>query len=177
MKIYTKIGDKGETSLIGGRRVSKADLRVEAYGTVDELISTLGVVRSYEIGETNRKTILDIQSKLMVVAATLASDGNKSLTINENDIAVLEEKIDQMDDLLPSLQSFILPGGSLSGAYCDVSRTVCRRAERSIVRLSSQSDSDNMIIAYLNRLSDFLFTLARLLTVNEVGKENLWVQE
>jgi len=190
MKIYTKKGDKGKTSLIGGKRVFKNDPQVDAYGTIDELIANIGLIRSSNINNDYirrgykfnthdydiKKVLLEIQDKLMICACNVAKDKNKNIklpSIKEDDIVLLEKWIDEMSDKLPKLKSFILPDGTVVSSLCHVSRTVCRRAERLTIGISEDNDYD-MVIKYLNRLSDFLFVLARLLNYE---KEDLWIQK
>ena len=179
MIIYTKTGDKGETGLFGGSRVSKADLRVEAYGTVDELNSVLAVVIEY-VGQTNVSVdrLLSVQDMLFRIGSHLASlDNPKSEYLPElNPLAIerLENEIDDLTNDLPPLKNFILPGGCLSNAYCHVARSVCRRAERRVVGLDSSLDSVVFIIQYLNRLSDYLFVLSRQLAKEQGVEERKW---
>jgi cob(I)alamin adenosyltransferase len=167
MKIYTKTGDKGSTSLIGGRRVPKYHLRIEAYGTIDELISYIGLIRSPEIDISIGNNLIAIQDRLMVCAAILAADCEdckvKIPEIQEKDIMVLENEMDNMDAELPQLNAFLLPGGHVLVGYCHIARTVCRRAERIIIRLSEELFVPENLIKYINRLSDYLFVLARKL--------------
>lgn len=171
MKIYTKKGDKGQTSLIGGTRVSKAHLRLEAYGTVDELNSHIGLVRSFLKKEDAQfKILTDTLNNLFVVGALLAEDPEKSKMqlppLPTNATADLEAAIDAMNADLEVLRAFILPAGNDAVGHCHVARCVCRRAERNAVRLGLESEVDENVIMYLNRLSDYLFTLAR-----KVGKD------
>jgi len=179
MIIYTKTGDKGETGLFGGSRVSKGDLRVEAYGTVDELNSVLAVVIEY-VGQTNVSVdrLLSVQDMLFRIGSHLASlDNPKSEYLPElNPLAIerLENEIDDLTNDLPPLKNFILPGGCLSNAYCHVARSVCRRAERRVVGLDSSLDSVVFIIQYLNRLSDYLFVLSRQLAKEQGVEERKW---
>lgn len=179
MKIYTKTGDKGETGLFGGSRVSKADLRVEAYGTVDELNSVLAVVIEY-VGQTNVSVdrLFSVQDMLFRIGSHLASlDNPKSEylpELNPLEIERLENEIDDLTNDLPPLKNFILPGGCLSNAYCHMARSVCRRAERRVVGLDSSLDSVAFIIQYLNRLSDYLFVLSRQLTKEQGVEERKW---
>lgn len=177
MKIYTKKGDKGETSLIGGVRLKKSDIRINAYGTVDELNSWLGVVKN--IDEINGdKIITDIQRNLFTIGSHLASHPEKSKMklpeINTNEISKLEIEIDRMGSELPELRNFILPGSSIENGYCNIARSVCRRAERCVVELSLESKVDEIIITYLNRLSDYLFVLSRYITMKQGDKDVLW---
>ena len=167
MKIYTKTGDKGTTSLIGGTKVPKSHLRIEAYGTVDELNSWIGLIRDQQINNDAVKELLEIQDRLFTIGSLLAADPEKSRmklpSIKNEDVTFLEHKIDEMNEVIPELKSFILPGGHTTVSYCHVARCVCRRAERLIVNLNENSTLDNQIIIYINRLSDYLFTLARYL--------------
>jgi cob(I)alamin adenosyltransferase len=167
MKIYTKTGDKGTTSLIGGTKVSKAHLRIEAYGTIDELNSYIGLCNDL-LSDTNSNTILpEVQDRLFTIGAALACDPEKETKmkipdLKEEDIILLEKEIDKMDAVLPSMKSFILPGGHPAISHLHVARCICRRAERSCVRLESGNNEVEPIIQkYLNRLSDYLFILAR----------------
>ncbi len=180
MKIYTKTGDTGETSLIGGRRISKSNVRIDAYGTVDELNSCIGLVRDH-VGQAHEKEILKkIQNTLFVMGALLAEDPLKSFEklpkLNQTDIVFLEKEIDKMDEILPALKEFILPGGHPLVSYCHVARSVCRRAERRCVDLASSEPVDKIIIIYLNRLSDYLFTLARKFGHDLGIKETGWTK-
>lgn len=166
MKIYTKTGDKGETSLFGGRRISKAHLRIECYGTVDELNSHVGLVRDVVSNEADKEILYAIQNKLFVIGAIMASDPEKEKSkmipdILESDIQLLEDTMDLYNEKLEDLQSFILPGGHVYVSYCHVARCVCRRAERLSVALAEVEKVDDLTVKYLNRLSDFLFVLSR----------------
>ena len=172
MKIYTKTGDTGTTALFGGKRVSKADLRVDAYGTVDELNSYLGLLFEEDL-------ILEIQDRLFTLGSMLATEpGNTKVKIphlSDNDIAVLEKAIDKMEEQLEPMKHFILPGGHQTVSFCHVARTVCRRAERLAVALNSVEPIDPLIIKYLNRLSDYLFVLSRFLSKKLNAKETPWI--
>ena len=177
MKIYTKTGDKGQTSLIGGRRVSKADLRIDAYGTVDELNSWIGLLRDQPVNESRKELLKEIQDRLFTVGASLATDPEKAVKkaipdIIQDDITLLEQAMDDMDASLPPLRAFVLPGGHASVSYCHLARTVCRRAERLVIHLSEQSPVDELVIQYMNRLSDYLFVLSRKMT-QELGSEDV----
>ena len=167
MKIYTKTGDSGTTSLIGGKRVPKNDLRVESYGTVDELNSFTGLLRDSVISDYCQDVLLNIQKKLFIIQSLLASDNEqytlKLEKLRDEDIGFLEIEIDKMNEELPALQSFIIPGGNLQSSHSQVARTVCRRAERVVVALSHESKVDEKISQYLNRLSDYFFVLSRYL--------------
>ncbi len=177
MKIYTKRGDKGETSLIGGSRVSKTHVRIEAYGTVDELNSVVGVIRDTADFKDIDQFLVDIQNRLFTIGSELASTPDSKMQIpklEESDIEVLEKEMDRMDEHLPQLKNFILPGGDLTASHCHVARCVCRRAERRVVALADDSEVDEKIIRYLNRLSDYLFTLARYYTFRHRGVETEW---
>ncbi len=179
MKIYTKTGDEGLTSLIGGTRVPKYDLRIESYGTVDELNSYIGLIRDHDIDADQKDTLKEIQDRLFTIGAALASDPEKSKMkipdLHLSDITFLESQIDEMNLVLPELKHFILPGGSPVVSICHVSRCVCRRAERIIVHLKEESFVDEKVIIYLNRLSDYLFVLARKLCHDSKIPENQWL--
>lgn len=177
MKIYTKTGDKGETSLIGGVRVKKSNLRIEAYGTVDELNSWIGVIRN--INEVaNPGLFQKIQDILFTIGSHLASHPEKGRMklpeILDSDIESLEKDIDRMENELQPLKSFILPGSSIQNGYCHIARTVCRRAERCVVELSLSENVEEIIIRYLNRLSDHLFVLSRYITLKQNGEDIPW---
>lgn len=178
MKIYTRKGDSGETSLFGGQRVSKDALRIEAYGSVDELNSVLGVVRAMKPTDEIDALVRQLQEELFVLGADLAtpSDGqNKNIPrIEQRHIDFLERQIDRMDGQLTPLTTFILPGGSPIGAQLHVARTVCRRAERLTVRLSKKETVNALTVVYLNRLSDLLFVLARYANKIDGANETPW---
>ena len=178
MKNYTKKGDTGETSLIGGTRVSKADARIDSYGTVDELNSFIGWVRDLAEDSGVSEALIEIQDRLFTIGSHLASDPEKSRMklpeLTEEDIVFLETKIDRMNDHLPEMKSFILPGGHVAVSTCHVARCVCRRAERAVVLLSQNEQVDKLIIKYLNRLSDYLFVLSRHLTQKFKVIETPW---
>lgn len=169
MKIYTRTGDAGSTSLVGGKRVSKASLRLDAYGTTDELNSFIGLLASCDgIPETTLDTLRFIQNKLFNIGAYLATDNTASpmdepAGLGQPEISRLEREIDLMDDRLPQLRAFILPGGCQAAAQANVARAVCRRAERRVVALAAEARVDDLILRFLNRLSDYLFTLGRFL--------------
>ncbi|MGN6179645.1 MAG: cob(I)yrinic acid a,c-diamide adenosyltransferase [Mucilaginibacter sp.] len=179
MKIYTKTGDKGFTSLIGGTRVPKYDLRIEAYGTVDELNSYIGLIRDQEIGAHNKQVLKQIQDRLFTIGATLAADPERSKMVipdlHSEDIDVLEQEMDDMDKALPPLRHFILPGGDNAISFCHIARCVCRRAERLSVHLADDSKVEEKVIVYLNRLSDYLFVLARKIASDRNIAENEWI--
>lgn len=177
-RIYTKTGDKGETSLIGGVRVPKYHLRIEAYGTVDELNSYIGLVKE-SIHDTHDKEILyEIQDRLFTLGSVLASDPEKSKMkipdLHQEDIDLLEKEMDVMDAALPPLKNFILPGGTVAASYCHVARCVCRRAERLAVQLSAEAEVPAIITIYLNRLSDYLFMLSRKIVMDAGAVETVW---
>lgn len=165
MKIYTKTGDQGTTALFGGKRVSKADLRIDTYGTVDELNSWVGLLRDQEVNSERKDFLINIQDRLFTIGSNLATEpGNTKVKIpalGGQDVQALEKAIDEMDASLPAMKSFILPGGHQSVSFCHVARTVCRRSERLVIALNSQEPVDSLVIQYLNRLSDYLFVLAR----------------
>ncbi len=186
MKIYTKTGDEGTTSLFGGKRVPKHHIRIESYGTIDELNSWLGLVRDQEIDPHAREFLMMVQDRLFVIGSLLATDPLKEKSklirqrqqlpvINDHDILLLEQEIDAMEAHLPALTHFILPGGHSFVSYCHIARTVCRRAERMATYLDSQEPMDTGIIKYLNRLSDYLFVLARKLSKEVGAEEKIWV--
>lgn len=178
MKIYTKTGDEGTTALFGGKRVSKADLRIETYGTIDELNSFLGLVRDQEVNQKRKDELIEIQDRLFTIGSVLATEpGNtkvKTPHLKEDDITFLEKKIDAMDADLPPMRSFVLPGGHASVSFCHVTRTVCRRAERICISLHSHDPVDPLIIKYLNRLSDYLFVLSRKVAHELNVEETPW---
>jgi cob(I)alamin adenosyltransferase len=174
MKIYTKTGDKGETSVIGGVRLPKHHPRIEAYGTLDELIAWIGMLRSCEQACVPREELVEIQSVLMSCCTVIATHPSAKVPegIYIEDTTRLESSIDRMESGLPKLQSFILPGGNNPAATANIARTVCRRAERAILRLSEAEYTDPDVVKYLNRLSDYLFVLSRCL-VYELGTEEV----
>jgi cob(I)alamin adenosyltransferase len=179
MKIYTKKGDKGATSLIGGKRVQKNHQRIDAYGTVDELIAGVGVIRDHIKNNELIDQLIQVQDQLMVCAAILATDCDdcdvKIPKLSEESIVWIETSIDNMDNKLPPLSSFILPGGHPAVSFCHVARTVCRRAERVVISLSESATVPDIVIRYLNRLSDYFFVLSRALTVELKAIEIPWV--
>lgn len=181
-KVYTKTGDDGTTRLVGGNRVKKFDTRLEAYGTVDELNSSIGVLRSYDLPADVLDLLIQIQNKLFNIGSILASDKKgelftAGLKITEENIKVLENAIDEFEKHLPELKGFVLPGGEISVAQCHVSRTVCRRAERRIVEFAEGNSVQPEIIKYINRLSDFLFVLARKLAFDNNVSEVNWTKD
>ena len=179
-QVYTKTGDKGLTSLIGGTRVEKHHFRLEAYGTVDELNAHLGVIRSYEIDKTSAAILVGIQNQLFTIGSYLATDESVSdlrtrLKTDEQEIEFLETEMDRLESALPALTNFVLPGGHPALAHCHVARTVCRRAERRVNAMAQEVIVDEWVIRYLNRLSDYLFVLARHLSNYFKVDEIPWV--
>ncbi len=177
MKIYTKKGDKGETSLIGGDRVKKHHIRIEAYGTIDELNSYIGILRSFTSDAINTNVLPEVQDRLFTIGSILASaPGSKMIVpdLHETDIVLLEKSIDKMHEELPELKSFVLPAGSLEIAHCHVARCICRRAERLIVDLAENQEVEPGIIQYVNRLSDYLFVLGRYTARMQGVEEVSW---
>lgn len=179
MKVYTKTGDSGKTSLVEGTRISKAHLRIESYGTVDELNAVLGLVADQEVNQPRKPFLKAIQDNLFVIGSNLASDpskrANKVPPIEVADIAVLESAMDEMDALLPPLRHFVLPGGHSSVSFAHLARTVCRRAERAVTRLYETDEVPELVLVYLNRLSDYFFVLSRMMA-QELGVEEVkWV--
>lgn len=178
MKIYTKTGDKGQTSLIGGTRVPKHHIRIEAYGTVDELNSWMGMLRDSITEAATVELILEIQDRLFTIGSSLASDPEKSKMklpeLHEEDIAALETAIDKMNEALPPMRNFVLPGGHPTVSHCHIARCVCRRAERCTIALAETSSVNELVIKYLNRLSDYLFVLSRKLTQDLGAEEKPW---
>jgi cob(I)alamin adenosyltransferase len=162
MKIYTKTGDKGTTSLVGGTRVAKSALRIEAYGTVDELNSYVGLVRDQAVNDSRKDILKEIQTK------------KRLPDLLESDVTLLESAMDLMDKSLEPMRFFILPGGHQSVSFTHIARTVCRRAERLVIKLSSETVVDDLIITYLNRLSDYLFVLCRMMAKELEIEEVAW---
>jgi cob(I)alamin adenosyltransferase len=166
LKIYTKTGDKGTTSLIGGTKVFKSDLRIEAYGTVDELNSYIGLCKDLYEDKKSVTVLQEIQDRLFTIGSSLACDPEKEPKmqipdLKDSDVSLLETEIDRMNETLPVMKNFILPGGHPTVSHIHIARCVCRRAERCAVRLSETGGVEPVIIQYLNRLSDYLFVLAR----------------
>lgn len=179
MKIYTKTGDLGMTSLIGGKRVPKHYVRIEAYGTVDELNSFIGLLAVQSGMHTFADQLKDIQSTLFVIGSLLAADPEKSVSylpeLAETKISDLEQSIDLLTDSLPALTHFILPGGNPSNAHAHVCRSICRRAERRVTDLLESEQINPLIVKYLNRLSDWFFILARTMSYNLGTPEHIWI--
>lgn len=177
-KIYTKTGDKGQTSLIGGTRLPKHHLRIEAYGTVDELNSHVGLLRDVVEEPLTHELLLSVQDRLFTIGSHLAADPVKSKMqlppIFEEDITALEIAIDKINDQVPEMKSFVLPGGHVFVSYCHIARCVCRRAERAVLRLAEVEKTEEIHSKYLNRLSDYLFMLSRWLTSQLNAKEIPW---
>lgn len=178
LKIYTKTGDKGTTSLIGGTKVLKSDLRIEAYGTTDELNSYIGLCKDLIIDGQTQNILQEIQDRLFTIGSSLACDPEKELKmkipdLKEDDIVLLEKEIDRMNEVLPEMKSFILPGGHPTVSHLHIARCICRRAERCCVRLELEEKKiESIIIKYLNRLSDYLFVLARY-TAHQIKAEEI----
>ncbi|MEK6450735.1 MULTISPECIES: cob(I)yrinic acid a,c-diamide adenosyltransferase [Myroides] len=186
MKVYTKTGDKGTTALFGGTRVPKHHIRIESYGTVDELNSYIGLIRDQEMNQLYKNVLIEIQDRLFTVGAVLATDPEKAILkngkerlnipkISEADMALLENEIDRMEESLPPMTHFVLPGGHTTVSFCHIARCVCRRAERLSVQLNEIEPVDESVLMYLNRLSDYLFVLARKLTFDLGAEEVKWV--
>jgi cob(I)alamin adenosyltransferase len=178
-KVYTKTGDKGQTSLIGGTRLPKQHIRIEAYGTVDELNSWIGLLRDQPIDDRSVRTLLEIQDRLFTMGSLLAADPEKNKMklpeIKEEDIVLLEKEIDTMEETLPEMKSFVLPGGHTTVSYCHLARCVCRRAERAVLRLTENEKVEELTFKYLNRLSDYLFVLSRKLAQDLKAGETPWI--
>lgn len=188
MKIYTKTGDSGTTSLFGGTRVPKHNNRIDSYGTVDELNAHLGMIRDQQISEEQKTFIINIQKKLFTIGSMLATepekqkkkDGSDRLDIakiSDEDIERLELDMDEMNEHLPEMTHFVLPGGHLAVSHCHIARTVCRRAERRVTELHQESAVDTQVMRYLNRLSDWLFVLSRKLIKDLHAEEINWIPE
>lgn len=173
-KIYTKTGDRGETSLLGGRRVLKTDLRIEAGGTIDELNSLIGVLISQNRNLKFKDELIHIQKDLFEIGWKLTSPSEKSKNNLEDRILDIEKIIDELSKELPELKNFVLPNGGVSGSLLHLARAVCRRAERRTVELSRKEGIDKSMIIYLNRLSDLLFTMARFINYQERKKEEIY---
>jgi len=178
MKIYTKTGDQGTTALFGGKRVSKANLRIDTYGTVDELNSWIGLVRDQDVNHKRKDVLIQIQNDLFVIGSILATEpGNDKVKIpslSEEDIIFLEKQIDTMDADLPAMKFFVLPGGHTSVSTGHVARTICRRAERLVITLHESEPVNTIVIRYLNRLSDYLFVLCRKMAIELGIEETPW---
>ena len=186
MKIYTKTGDKGTTSLFGGTRVPKHHIRIESYGTVDELNAHIGLLKDQDTGAHTKEILNRVQDRLFTIGSTLATEPEKATfksgkdrlgisKISAEDIELLEQEMDRMNDELPPMTNFILPGGHQSVSFCHIARCVCRRAERMATALHEISPFDEMVLMYLNRLSDYLFVLARKLSKDLQAEEIKWI--
>jgi cob(I)alamin adenosyltransferase len=178
MKIYTLTGDDGTTSLSGGRRVPKHSVRVEAYGSVDEVIAWIGLLRDHKENQNRTELLVYIQNQLMLCAAALAYDheniNSRKLLPEIDSVSVLEKEIDKMEAVLPPLKNFILPGGNKIVSYCHIARCVCRRAERAVLRLNEAEETPEIVNKFLNRLSDYLFQLSRLISLELDSEEIKW---
>ena len=178
MKIYTLTGDDGTTSLSGGKRVPKHCLRVEAYGSVDELISWIGLLRSHKENNSRKEFLIYIQAQLMASVAALATDKDNpwsgSVLPETGCLKAVEDEIDKIEAKLPSINSFVLPGGNIIVSHCHIARSVCRRAERSVLKLNEKEYSPEIVHKFLNRLSDYLFVLSRLLSLELDNEEIKW---
>lgn len=177
MKVYTKKGDGGQTSLIGGVRVPKHHIRIESYGTVDELNSYIGILRSFVADDMNSGLLSEIQDRLFTIGSLLASaPGSKMIVpdVHEEDTLLLENAMDKMNEELPELKTFVLPAGSIEVAHCHVARCICRRAERMIVHLDEMEGVEPVIRQYINRLSDYLFVLGRYTAMLQGVQELGW---
>ncbi|REG87699.1 cob(I)yrinic acid a,c-diamide adenosyltransferase [Winogradskyella sediminis] len=186
MKVYTKTGDKGTTALFGGTRVPKHHIRIESYGTIDELNSHIGLIRDQDINQLYKNTLMHIQDRLFTVGAILATDPEKALLkngkarlnipkISNEDIEKLEKEMDLMEDSLPPMTHFVLPGGHQTVSFCHIARTVCRRAERLASHLNDLEPFQPETLMYINRLSDYLFVLARKLSHDLHAEEIKWI--
>ena len=186
MKIYTKTGDKGTTALFGGTRVPKHHIRIESYGTIDELNSHIGLIRDQAIDLIHKKILMEIQDRLFTVGAILATDPEKTTLkngkdrlnipkISESDIKLLEDNMDNMNTALPPMTNFVLPGGHQTVSFCHIARTVCRRAERLASHLNDMEPFQPETLMYINRLSDYLFVLARKLSHELQAEEIKWI--
>ncbi len=188
MKIYTKTGDKGTTALFGGTRVPKHHIRIDSYGTVDELNSHLGLIRDQNIDNHYKQVLMKVQDRLFTIGAILATDPEKAILksgkerlnipkISESDIALLENEMDTMNEALPPMTHFVLPGGHQTVSFCHIARCVCRRAERLASALNDLEPFQPGSLKYLNRLSDYLFVLARKLSHDLQADEVKWIPE
>lgn len=176
MKIYTRTGDEGMTSIIGGKRLPKHHPRVEAYGSVDELIAWVGLLRGMDQRCVTKEELTEIQSTLMACCTVVATDPSSEVpaAISIDNTSVLEKSIDNMQTRLPDLTSFILPGGNQNAAFCNITRCVCRRAERALLQLNETEKVPPEVLIYMNRLSDYLFVLTRCLTYESGTEEVKW---
>ncbi len=188
MKIYTKTGDEGTTGLLGGTRVEKHHIRINAYGTIDELNSWIGLLRDQKISKVYKGELIAIQNNLFTLGSRLATDPEKKTlksgaervpikSLSEDDVVALEMAIDSMNNVLPPMTHFILPGGHDTVSYCHICRTICRRAERRMTELHAQQPINQLFLAYINRLSDYFFVLARKLSADLHVDEVKWIPE
>ncbi len=188
MKIYTRTGDEGMTALFGGTRVPKHHIRIQSYGTVDELNSWLGLLRDQDVQSRYKEVLMKVQKDLFTIGSILATDPEKAILksgkerlniskISSEDIAFLEKEMDHMEESLPQMTHFILPGGHPAVSYCHIARTVCRRAERMACILHENQPFDAEVLSYMNRLSDYLFVLARAFTYDLGAEEVKWIPE
>ncbi len=188
MKIYTRTGDEGMTALFGGTRVPKHHIRIQSYGTVDELNSWLGLIRDQNIDKAYKEVLMKVQKDLFTIGAILATDPEKAILksgkerlnipkISAEDISFLEQEMDRMDEKLPEMTHFILPGGHPAVSYCHIARTVCRRAERMTVLLHEKQPFATEVLSYMNRLSDYLFVLSRAVSTDLDAEEIKWIPE
>ncbi len=188
MKIYTRTGDEGMTALFGGTRVPKHHIRIQSYGTVDELNSWLGLLRDQDVQSRYKEVLMKVQKDLFTIGSILATDPDKAILksgkerlniskISSEDIAFLEKEMDHMEESLPQMTHFILPGGHPAVSYCHIARTVCRRAERMACILHDNQPFDAEVLSYMNRLSDYLFVLARAFTYDLGAEEVKWIPE
>lgn len=188
MKIYTKTGDKGTTSLFGGTRVPKHHIRIDSYGTVDELNSFIGILRDQEINDQIKNVLLRVQDRLLTIGSTLATEPEKAVLksgeqrlkipkISSEDIELLEKEMDEMNEDLPEMTHFVLPGGHQAVSFCHAARSICRRAERKATALMEIEPFDPLVIQYLNRLSDYLFVVARKLSKDLQAEEIQWIPQ
>ena len=178
MKIYTKTGDHGETSLYGGKRVRKNHARINAYGTTDELLAHIGLIRDQKINPIFQADLLEIQDRLFTIGAELAADPDKTKLkrphLYQSDINFVEDQIDNMEKDLAPMKNFVLPGGHQTVSFCHIARCVCRRAERTVIDLSEETEVSELIVVYLNRLSDYLFVLSRKIAAELKAIETPW---
>lgn len=178
MKVYTKTGDKGLTSLFGGSRVPKDDARINTYGTIDELNSYIGLLRDQQVNKQHHETLVEIQDRLFTIGSILATEpGNDKVKVpelSESDVTLLEKEMDKMDEELEPMRAFVLPGGDQAVSFCHIARCVCRRSERLTIALNREEPVPELVIVYLNRLSDYLFVLSRWMSKKLNANEVLW---
>ena len=181
MKVYTKKGDTGKTQLLGGSVVAKNHIRLECYGTIDELNAFIGNLYDQQLSKHHKSILLAIQNQLFNLGSIISSDGKKQKialpNISESNIKILETEIDKMDTYLPKLKSFIVPSGHPTASKCHIARTVCRRAERNLVSLAATTETNPLHLKYLNRLSDYLFVLSRAILFSSDSKEIQWEKD